>query len=516
MSDSNSNSYGQILKSSSIMGSVAIVTLFLGMIRTKFAAVLIGTAGVGLAANFTAIQSLIGGIAGLGIQSSAVREVAAAYANGDNQIVGETVLTLRRICWLTGLLGAVSTLLLSALISQLTFSSNEYQWDIAAIGLIIFFANLSNGQTALLQGARKIRDMAKTQVISAMAGTLVTIGFYFWLGPRGIIPALVLMAIIQLGIAWHFARRVPVPKVTMTWRESLNKAGAMVRLGVVIMSSGLVGSIVAYATAALITKQINVQALGIYSAAFALSGIFVNFVLNAMSADYYPRLTGLIGDPHKTAKAVREQSEIALLLALPGLAITTYAAPWIVELFYSSEFALAADLISIFILGCYGRVVAWPMGHLVLAFGKGMLFLGLEIGLRGTQILLTFIWLPMYGLDGVAWAFALTALINIPIESVVAKRLTGYSWDARKFVRVAMSGLALFILSLNGLLIESWDRHFLSLLIVLIVSLFCARGLLISMTDSSSPSIKKLLKILDNLQAPCNFVKRIWNKIWSA
>jgi len=82
------------------MGSAAGVTMLLGMVRVKFAAVLIGTTGVGLNASFTAIQTLIGTLAGLGLQSSAVRDIAAAVSNDDQQEIGRKVLTLRRICWL--------------------------------------------------------------------------------------------------------------------------------------------------------------------------------------------------------------------------------------------------------------------------------------------------------------------------------------------------------------------------------------------------------------------------------
>jgi len=46
------SSYAQILKSSSIMGGAAGINLLLGMVRVKFAAMLIGVSGVGLNASF--------------------------------------------------------------------------------------------------------------------------------------------------------------------------------------------------------------------------------------------------------------------------------------------------------------------------------------------------------------------------------------------------------------------------------------------------------------------------------
>lgn len=461
------------------MGGVAIVTHVLNMIRIKFAAVLIGTTGVGLLANFTAIQGLVGTIAGLGIQSSAVRAISAAYVKGDNQNIGEIILTIRRICLLTGVLGALGVLLLSSFISQISFSSSQYQWDIAAIGLIILFANLSGGQTAILQGARKITSLAKTQVISATVGTVTTICLYFWLGMRGIIPSLFLISIAQFVCSWYFVKQLLPPKVSMTWKASFIGAGSMVRQGAAMMSAALINSAFTFATIALISKQIDVNAAGIYSAALSLSGIFVNFVLNSMSTEYYPRLASLISNQPEAAKAVREQSEIALLLAMPGLALTMFTAPWIVTLFYSIEFESAVNLIEIFILGCFGRVVAWPLGFVVIAAGKALLFFAIELSLLGLQFVLIIVFLPSHGLDAVAWAFTLVALLNILVESVVSKHLIGYSWDSKKLFTVLISALIITGLYLNASIQIIWIRHLIGLLIVFTVFFYCTRILLI-------------------------------------
>ena len=73
------------------MGGAAAVNLTIQMLRTKFAAVLIGTGGIGLLAIYTSIQSVIGTVAGLGIQSSAVRDIASAVTKEDEQAIGRAV-----------------------------------------------------------------------------------------------------------------------------------------------------------------------------------------------------------------------------------------------------------------------------------------------------------------------------------------------------------------------------------------------------------------------------------------
>jgi PST family polysaccharide transporter len=442
------SSYAQILKASSIMGGAAGINLLLGMLRVKFAAVFIGTTGVGLISSFGALQGLIGTLAGLGIQSSAVREIAAAVGKGDEQAVGRAVLALRRICWLTGLVGMAAMMLLAPWLSQLTFGHRDYTLDIAALGLIILFGNLSGGQMALIQGMRRIGDMARANIYGAAAGTVAAIGFYAALGLRGIIPTLLAVSAIQLALSFHFARRVPVPKVSLTWRQTFAEASGMVRLGVVMMSSGLMSSAVSYFTVTLITQHDGTQAVGLYSAGFALSGMFVNFVLGAMGADYYPRLTGAIHDKPAMNRMVNEQAEIAILLAIPGLLATVIFAPLIIQLFYTKEFIDAVPLIQWFTLGCLGRVISWPLGFVMLALGKGLIFGAAELTWHVTHAILIYFLFSEFGLKGVAAAFAALYVIVTLHALFIANRLTQF-----RFSKAALQSASLSLVSLSGYLL---------------------------------------------------------------
>lgn len=441
-------SYGQILKASSIMGGAAGICLLLGMVRTKFAAVQLGTSGLGLIASFVTLQGLIGMLAGLGIHSSGVRDIAAAVAMGDERAIGRAVLTLRRICWLTGLAGMLGMILFSPILSQWTFGSDEYIYDISALGIVILAVNLSGGQMALIQGLRQIGDMALANIISAAFSTVIAIGFYTFFGFHGIVPTLVAVAGIQLGLSWFYARQTPVPLVSMTWRETFKEADGIVRLGIVLMLNGLMGSAVSFFTLALITQKINLQAVGIYSAAFALSGVFVNFVLGAMSADYYPRLTGAAHNRAVVKELVNQQTEIGLLLATPGLLATLALAPWIIRFFYTSEFLPAVELLRWFILGCLGRVISWPLGFVMMALGKSAWLLGSELLMSILHMVLVTMAIDFFGLSGVALAFAILYIIHIPVTYYIAVVLVGFSWDlAARKIAIQYGGISLALLA---------------------------------------------------------------------
>ena len=60
-------------------------------------------------------------------------------------------------------------------------------------------------------------------------------------------------------------------------------------------------------------------AAGCYQAAWGLGGYYVGFILQAMGADFYPRLTAVASDHVECNRLVNEQAEVGLLLAGPGV-----------------------------------------------------------------------------------------------------------------------------------------------------------------------------------------------------
>ena len=76
------SSHRQIFKSTALIGGMQVVTLAIGVVRNKALALLLGRSGVGLAGLYLAATTLIGSLAGLGINSSGVRQIAATGWNG--------------------------------------------------------------------------------------------------------------------------------------------------------------------------------------------------------------------------------------------------------------------------------------------------------------------------------------------------------------------------------------------------------------------------------------------------
>ena len=209
-----SSSYRGVLKSTSLIGGSSLVNILIGMVRTKFVAVLLGPAGTGLMGLYSVIITLVSSVTGMGIGQSGVRQIAEAQGTGDQVKIARTIKTLHRTVWVTGLIGMSVMILGCALFSRASFGTYAHALPIALLGVTILFGEIAVGQSCLLQGTRRIRALATVSIIGGLNGIAISLPcFYFW-GQRGIVPSLILTSAAALATSWWFARQASATPLT--------------------------------------------------------------------------------------------------------------------------------------------------------------------------------------------------------------------------------------------------------------------------------------------------------------
>ena len=114
------------MKATSIFGGVQVFNIIISVVKSKFVAVLLGPAGMGISGLLLSTTTFIGTVTNFGLNTSAVKNIAEANATGDNKRISDVASVLRRLVWITGILGTLVTLVLSPLLSELTFGNKDY------------------------------------------------------------------------------------------------------------------------------------------------------------------------------------------------------------------------------------------------------------------------------------------------------------------------------------------------------------------------------------------------------
>ncbi len=442
------SSHKDVLRATAVLGGSQAVVILLSAVRSKAFALLLGPAGIGVAGMYASITSLVESVAGMGIRSSGVREIAEAVGADNADRVARTVATLRRASLLTGAVGAGALALLAFPLSRISFGSNDHGWALVLLSVTILFGQVSAGQDALLQGFRRIGDLARVTVLGVFVGVVIGIPLIYVLGMRGIALSLVAVSLANLGASWAYARRVRVRHLSMTMRETWNEARPLFRLGAVFMATGLLAAATAYVLRLLVSRELGTTQLGLYQAATTLAGLYVSMIINAMVTDYYPRLAAAGADREVRTNLVNEQAEMGLLVATPGVLATMVLAPLVIRVFYSVEFLGAVPVLQWQALGLLFRVMSWPMGYVLVARGDGRAFLWTELAGNLVNILLIWLGVTYFGLAGTGIAFfATNAAYWVAIFLIVRQRYH-FGWstaNSRLWAVILPSTAAVFV-----------------------------------------------------------------------
>ena len=235
--------------------------------------------------------------------------------------------------------------------STLTFGSDKHAAAVALLSLAVLFRLVSAGQGALIQGMRRISDLAQMGVLGALLGTIISIPLVYFLGEEGVVPSLVSLAAMGIVISWWYARKVQIQPPAMTFSQVRQEAVSLLKLGLAFMASGCLMMGAAYAVRTMVLRLVGYEAAGFYQAAWTLGGLYVGFILQAMGADFYPRLTAVAKDNVACNRMVNEQAQISLLLAGPGVIATLTFASVVIALFYSARFEAAVGILRWICLG---------------------------------------------------------------------------------------------------------------------------------------------------------------------
>lgn len=446
------NSYRQVVKSFGLFGGVQFFDVIIGLVRTKVLAELLGTVGVGLHNLMQQPLSLIGTATGLGINFAGVRNIAASQGENDGEKIGRTAVAVKRWACLTGIAGTLAVILLSPLLYRLTFGKEDFGNDYSGdykdfifLSVILLFTAVSGGQTAILRGSRRLKETAKTGLFGSFFSLILTVPLYYFYGINGIVPGLIAVSAVHLFFSWYYSKKVKIAPVRVSYRQSFYDGLDMAGLGFLLSVSNLIGTLVTYLVVLFLNLYSDKSEVGLYTAGANMTYRYVGLVFTAISIDYFPRLAGLQSDREKTAEAVNQQSEIAILIVAPLMILYTSFLPLIVKILNTSEFLPVVDFIRWFILGMLFRTVSWTLAYAVLARGDKKAYFRVET--VSNVLFLTFNTggYLLFGLEGMGIAFVAVYLVYFVMMLVILRKKYGFVF-CKTFNKLFLFQLAMCLL----------------------------------------------------------------------
>lgn len=423
-------SYGEIFKATSVIGGASLINLLIGVVRVKFIALLLGPAGIGLIGILSALISAAATIAQMGLGTVGTRQIAEAHATGDATRIAIATRALIIATAVLSVIGGGIVWMLRGTLATHVLQNEALAGAVGWAGLGVGLSVAALAQTALINGMRRIKDLALLQISGGLASTLIGLPLIWHFGASAIPFYIVMMPLTSFMVGHLFVARLPKrAPVKHSFAELSAQWRVFGTLGLPVMAAAILTTLAALWIQIDVKGQFGIEYAGFYIAANVIAVQYVGLILGAMGADFYPRLTGVIQDHAAARLLVNQQTEVALMLAGPIIIAMFALAPWVIALLYSDAFTPAAELLRWQVAGTLFKVVSFPLAFILRAKGAGTLYFVTEALTIFVLVVATTLLLDRFGLVGAGMGFFIAYAVYVPLLFVTAAPRIGLVWS---------------------------------------------------------------------------------------
>lgn len=451
MGEHRENSYQHILKYTGLFGGIQGLLILIGLVRNKVMALLLGAGGMGFNALMMSVQTFAAQCTNLGLSFGAVPKLSEVYEQDNRSLLDYYIQVVRLWSMIAAVLGLLFCVTASGLADNVTFTWGDHTLHYAMLGMSVAMLAITGGEIAVLKAIRRMGSLAKVQIYGAIGAVVLSVPLYYYMGQSGVVPAIVLIAGLNMLLTvWHSYRCYPL-RLTFS-RRHLRDGYGMIRLGVAFVLAAAIGSGAEMAIRAFLNVDGSMDDVGFYNAAYMIVITYAGMVFSAMETDYFPRLSAVNKDIEATNETVNKQMEVSLLMLSPMLVGLLMLLPVLIPMLFSSDFLPVVAMAQVAVLAMYFKVQTMPVAYITLARSRSLSYLFLESTYFVVLVVAIVVGYRYWGIWGTGVAIVVAHVVEFFTVNAYAYWQYGYraTWQVRRYALLQMAiGVLAYVVSLR-------------------------------------------------------------------
>ncbi len=417
----------KLIKTTFFSGIISLIRISSGFVANKVVAIYTGTGGVALLGAFSNLINIVLTFANGAINTGVVKYTAEYEGNKDKlKSLFSTSFKISLYC--SGFVGLV-LLFFGAFLSRLIFTNSLYANPIKIFGVTIVLYSLNSLLISILNGKKQIKAYTIVNTLGSIIGLIFTLVMVYYYKIEGAMYALVLsqsivfiVTLICIAKMEWFSLDYFIQKIDLGILKKLSHYSLM---AIVTALTLPVSQII---LRNMLIKTLGIQSAGLWQGMMRISDGYLMILTTALATYYLPKLSSLHTDKELRAEILSGYRLILPVVFLSSLLIYLLRF-FIIKLLYTPEFSQMSDLFLYQLVGDFFKMASWVLAYLMLAKSMTKLFLITEIGSTLLYIVLGYICVYFFGVDGISIAFAinyfiyLIAMIYIFRELLIGKKI---------------------------------------------------------------------------------------------
>ncbi|MBR1462606.1 MAG: oligosaccharide flippase family protein [Prevotella sp.] len=425
MRNTEDSSYRNILKYTSLFGSIQFFNILIALVRNKLVALILGPQGMGLNSLFNSTVQLLSSSSNMGLDTSAVRRLSEIYDDGYEQQLRHRIMVIRSWTLITASAGMLLCLLLSSYLSRITFSWGNHTLHFALLSPAVAMLTITGSESAILKSLRQLSALAKISIINVILALLLTTPILYFYGQKGIVPSILIISFTQMVLTCRQSYRLSPLRLSFN-KHVLSQGSDMLKLGISFVLAGVFAAGADFAIRSILNNLAELGVVGLYNAGFMMTTTYAGMVFSSMTTDFFPRLSAVNRDVKASNLLINRQIIVSLIMIAPMLIAFVVGVPVIVPLLYSEQFMPVVPMIQITVLAMFLRAMKLPVGYLTLAKGMSRDYFLLEAYSAVVMVAAVIGGFLKWGLLGTGVGLLITGVIDFFVINIYARIRFGY------------------------------------------------------------------------------------------
>lgn len=461
----------RIIKSTSFLVVSKVIQFFIGIIRSKIAAVTIGTTGVGIFSQVNYLVQMISNTTLLSMNDGLVKQIAQNKGEmGFRETLKGLMKSYSILIFISSLFAIIICIAFARPLTIFFLGDLQYL-NFYLIGISCLPITMSNSLSfALLKSYKATKSISRSNIVSSIITVIAFLPLVYIYKVKGAVISVVVNYTVLLVINNYQARKQVLNfigikfKQLFTAKTNRKYTKELLHFAFYGATSGFILIISESICRSIVINELGIDKMGIYSPITSWGGLFQGFILSSLSIYLYPRVSEA-----KTNKeisgVVNDFYRLITFILIPFIFIAIPLRKIIIPLFYSHEFIEASLYLPWHFIGLVFYSWFYVLTQIMTPIGKiklhGMLIIVMSI----MNILIVYFLTDKIGL----YAWMLKFLIS-PIAFFII-----YIYFLTKFIsfKIEKANILLMVyiitMSLFLLLIDDLNIKYFILLIAIIL-----------------------------------------------
>lgn len=399
------------LVETSLLNGIAVgVKVASALVLNKILAVYVGPGGYAVIGQFQNAVSIIVSLAG-GVVATGVTKATAQHFDVESKqhAVWQTAI---RFSLVASVMAAIPLLLMGDSLAQWLLHRADMSSVFVWLALTLPAMTANNLLLAIVNGKKEVGIYVTANIIGSLISMLLVGLLAFNFGLYGTLVAFAINpAIVLLATAAIVARRDWF-KAKFLWgqmnRPALRELSGFALMG---LTSALTVPISYMLIRGHLATSLGLSAAGYWQASWKISEIYLMLVTTTLSVYYLPRLAEIRTAPELKAEIIKVYRFVMPVVAAG--AVTIYLLrDFIIETLFTPDFLPMRELFPWQLAGDVIKIGSWILGYILLGRAMVKFFVITEIAFASLFVLLSWFFVSIFGLVGVAIAYTVNYCLH--------------------------------------------------------------------------------------------------------